>query len=96
MKQAFWLGTLIVTALAAINPTQAQVRCGDELDSDGPAVVVLTRDLLCGGDSSDEAVTVDGPVTLEMRGHSITCVGDRNDGIDMTGTRARLIDLEQS
>lgn len=90
MKQGLCLVATILLTFAALSDARAQVRCGDRI---GPTSrpIALTQNLRCGGDSTDDSIILEGPVTLEMRGRTITCTGENNDGILLTGTRAKLI-----
>lgn len=90
MKRTLGSAAAVVSFFAVASGAQAQVSCSDEI---GPTSrrIVMTDDLFCSGSSIDESITLVGPVTLEMRGKTITCTGQNNDGVLLTGMRARLI-----
>jgi len=70
-------------------PCMAQFVCGDTVGPGGK--LVLTADIgLCTGVGTP-ALTVVGPVTLDMDGHQIRCAGvDPADGIRVIGDKARI------
>jgi parallel beta-helix repeat protein len=70
--------------LAGAAPGFAQVACGDTVRSDAR----LTANLSC---SSDPALTVIGPASLDMAGFGITCTSPTADGIVIRGSGARLL-----
>jgi parallel beta-helix repeat protein len=80
MVVALGLGPL--AGLASAAPT-APVACHTRLGPGG--TVVLDRDLTCGPLSvdQDEALVILGPVTVDLNGHTITCVGGLRVGIQL-------------
>ena len=83
-------GTLLT--LAPVGPAAGQVACGDTITED----TVLDQDLDCGrfGGFGLFALTVEGPATLDLNGHVLTCnpSAPPPGGVLLDGTRARLVD----
>jgi hypothetical protein len=80
---------VVLTAIA-VSPARAQVSCGDTVGPGGK--VTLTADVgQCSG-AGTPAVTIVGPVTVDLGGHQIRCsLSDPADGIRVTGDKARLL-----
>jgi hypothetical protein len=76
MVQKLSLILVLLGVAAGFSPAQAQVQCGDVIDT--PAA--LTTDLTC---NTDPALTVQGPGgALDLHGHTVRCVDNQNqDGI---------------
>ena len=83
MAVAAGLGPLAGLATAASAAPPAPVACHTRLGPGG--TVVLDRDLTCGPLSADqdEALVILGPVTVDLNGHTITCVGGLRVGIQL-------------
>lgn len=81
------LGLTLLASSGASNPAHA-ISCGDTLGPGGS--FKLDVDLVdCPRDAP--ALTIVGPVRVNMAGHSVSCGEDANDsGIEITGRRARL------
>ena len=63
------------------------ISCGDTIEPGGK--VRLTQDLNCAGTGHSVAVTVLGPATLDLNGHTITG-DDQMDGIVVQGENAKI------
>jgi len=69
------------------SPTGAVDVCGTSVGPGGK--VVLDMDQSC---NSDPAITVVGPVSLDLNGFKVTCTSSSQDGILVEGTGAKLLD----
>lgn len=93
MHGKYVVAILAMAGLGLLSPAQAAppdggVACGDILE-DGE--FMMTKDLSCSVDDvEDPALTVVGPATLDMKGHTLECVGDPpgDTGILVLGERA--------
>jgi parallel beta-helix repeat protein len=63
----------------------AQINCGDTVGPGGN--FNLTSDLVC---STDPAFTIVGPVKVDLKGYTVTCDDEDNDGIIIEGDGATL------
>jgi parallel beta-helix repeat protein len=79
-------GTLLLI-LAPVGAAAGPVGCGDIITED----TVLDQDLDCSGTEARTALTVEGPATLDLNGHVLTC-DVRAFGVALTRGRARLVD----
>ncbi|HYZ26870.1 MAG TPA: right-handed parallel beta-helix repeat-containing protein [Geminicoccaceae bacterium] len=82
LKPAIGIG--IVSLCAWSGPAHA-VSCGDVLGPGG--VVVLSQDLSC---DTLPVLTVEGPVTFNLRGFRVVCDPAGGTGIDVIGSQARI------
>ena len=83
MAVAAGLGPLAGLATAASAAPPAPVACHTRIGPGG--TVVLDRDLTCGPLSvdQDEALVLMGPVTVDLNGHTIKCVGGLRVGLQV-------------
>ena len=87
---------ILALALAMATSSASAVKCGDTIKKK----TVLKKDLTCDcpGSSSDleygfAALTVEGPATLDLNGHTVSCsagVGDDSFCIQISGTGAKI------
>ena len=87
---------ILALALAFATSSASAVKCGDTIKKK----TVLKKDLTCNcpGSSSDyeygfAALTVEGPATLDLNGHTVSCsagVGDLSFCIQINGTGAKI------
>ena len=68
--------------------TAHAVSCGDTVLLDGKKVV-LDTDLDCG--SGDPSLTIVGPGTFDMDGHTLNCTNDANYVLKIEGERAKVL-----
>jgi hypothetical protein len=78
----------VVAMLALAGPrTVRAANCGDVIDTN----TTLDADVGPCDSSTDPALTVQGPATLDLNGHSILCTGDPlPDGVHLTGQAVKL------
>jgi hypothetical protein len=88
--KSYWLVARVTMLGMAIIVTRASpaaaVGCGDVLS--GPGSFRLDQDLLC---DTTTALTVRDGATLDLRGHTVTCAADLDNGIVLAGRGARLL-----
>jgi nitrous oxidase accessory protein NosD len=78
------IGIAVLSLCVWAGPARA-VSCGDVLGPGG--VVVLSEDLAC---DMSPALTVEGPVTFDLRGFTVACDPAGGTGIDVIGSQARI------
>jgi parallel beta-helix repeat protein len=76
---------ITVLSLCAWSGSAHAVACGDALGPGG--VVVLSADLSC---ATSPALTVEGPVTFDLRNFTVACDPAGGTGIDVIGSQARI------
>ena len=82
----------LLAGMTFSTPAHAQLRCGDIV---GPREKVVVRQNLPICDDSTGGITVVGPATLDLGGHTVTCLdlngnGTVPVGIRMVGDRAKV------
>ena len=75
---------LTVTGMAV--PAEAGFTCGGTVGPGG--TLVMTADII--GCATSPALTVVGPVTVDMNGHTVSCSSSSVNGIEQDGTGAIL------
>ncbi|MCA9510962.1 MAG: right-handed parallel beta-helix repeat-containing protein [Myxococcales bacterium] len=72
--------SLLVAALALASPASAQIACGDTLGPGGS--FVLGGSLMC---ATASALTLVGPVKVDLGNHTLTCTSGGLTGLDLAG-----------
>lgn len=80
------LTALLASVTLVFSPSNAHaISCGDTLGPGGHHV--LTQDLL---NCTSNALFIEGPTSVDLAGHTISCVNPSSSGLKLTGQKAKV------